>query len=463
MATRTSSRHAAQKAKEAIATSAEPTGKTPKGTKRKGPTEEAPHPKKEKTEDIKPDEEKAEQAPGTSEDGPVPKTEEPPVEKEEPPVEKEEPPVEKEEPPVEKEEPPVEKEEPPVEKEEPPVEKEESPVEKEEPPVEKEEPPVEKEEPPVEKEEPSKENTAEIAPEKPQGVEGGLRKSEERENVVSSTILEKGFIYFFFRPRVNVEDPQSIGDVARSFFVLRPTVLGAEFNQGQGAVDKDASCRLMMLPKKKFPTSPKERDMGFVEKAGQSMQSLHEKFIAGTTYQTATRGERHTEEARPYAEGVYAITSTPRASHLAYILTIPAEVGDLQEDFGLRERGSWIIQSKNPKFAGPPVGRLPKEPEFPPSVLEKFGDLRWVPLQPEFLDYPNSQFLMIGEAQNHLGKAASSEGGKQPHEEEPGQELEKLEDENEHRVDALEGDETIYEDLGFHANNYPKLPTTWNT
>ncbi|KAJ5372513.1 hypothetical protein N7517_004519 [Penicillium concentricum] len=425
MATRTSSRHAAQKAKEAIATSAEPTGKATKGTKRKGPTEEAPHPKKEKTEDIKPDEEKAEQAPVTSVDGPVPKTDEPPVEKEEPPVEKEEPPVEKEEPPIEKEEAPVKAAEP-------------------------------------SEGQSSKEKPAEITPEKPQGIEGGLHKSEERENVVSSNILEKGFIYFFFRPRVNVDDPQSIGDVARSFFVLRPTVLGAEFDKGQGPVDKDASCRLMILPKKKFPTSPKERDMGFVEKAGQSMQSLHEKFIAGTTYQTATRGERHTEDARPYAEGVYAITSTPRASHLAYILTIPAEVGDLQEDFGLQGRGSWIVQSKNPKFAGPPIGRLPKEPEFPPSVLEKFGDLRWAPLQPEFLDYPNSQFLIIGEAQNHLGKAASSEGGKQPHEEEPGQELEKLEDENEHRVESLQGDETIYEDLGFHAKNYPKLPTTWN-
>lgn len=72
-------------------------------------------------------------------------------------------------------------------------------------------------------------------------------------------------------------------------------------------------------------------------------------------------------------------------------------------------------------------------------VLEKFGDLRWVPLQPEFLDYPNSQFLMIGEAQNTLGKAATSQGEKLPHEEEPGQELEKLEDENEHRIDALQG------------------------
>lgn len=305
MATRTSSRTAAQKAKEAISTSAEPTGKTSKGTKRKGPTKEAPKHKKEKTEDINPEEEKAEQVPGTSveaPEAPVPKIEEAPVKAEEP-----------------------------------------------------------------SEGQPSKEQPAETPPEKPQEIEGGLRKSEERENVVSSNILEKGFIYFFFRPRVNIEDPEGIGDVARSFFVLRPTVLGAEFDKGQGPVDKDASCRLMILPKKKFPTSAKERDMGFVEKAGQSMQALHEKFIAGKTYQTSTRGERHTEEAKPYAEGVYAITSTQRASHLAYILTIPAELGDVQEDFGLQPRGSWIVQSKSPKFAGPPVGQLPKGPEYPPA------------------------------------------------------------------------------------------------
>lgn len=72
-------------------------------------------------------------------------------------------------------------------------------------------------------------------------------------------------------------------------------------------------------------------------------------------------------------------------------------------------------------------------------VREKFRDLRWVPLEPEFIEYPNAQFLMIGEAQDNLGKAATAEGGKQPHEEEPGQELEKLEEENEHRVEALEG------------------------
>lgn len=46
---------------------------------------------------------------------------------------------------------------------------------------------------------------------------------------------------------------------------------------------------------------------------------------------------------------------------------------------------------------------------------------------------------MIGEAQDTLGKAATAEGDKQPHEEEPGQELDQLERENERRVEALQG------------------------
>lgn len=103
--------------------------------------------------------------------------------------------------------------------------------------------------------------------------------------------------------------------------------------------------------------------MGFVEKAGMSMKDLHEKFIEGGTYETSTRGERTKPEAKPYAEGVYAITSTKRASHLAYVVTVPSEIGDIQHDFGLHKRGSWILQSKNPKFPGP--AQLPKNPEYP--------------------------------------------------------------------------------------------------
>ena len=113
------------------------------------------------------------------------------------------------------------------------------------------------------------------------------------------------------------------------------------------------------------------------------------------------------------------------------------------------------------------------------SVREKFGDYRWVPLQPEFIDYPNAQFLMIGEATDDLGKAATAEeGDKQANEAQPGEELEKLEQENEERIEALRGklpslccdrmtnfylgDDTIYEDLGLDAKNYPRVPTTWS-
>lgn len=303
MATRTSSRHAAQKAKDAITASSEGTGKArASAPKRKAPEEKVTQPRKEKKHDETPGLKSEVKAEPKSNENPEAKVDE--------------------------------------------TREIQQKIEERKPEI-YAPPPLH---PKVEK-----------------STELGVRKSEEREAVVSSNILEKGIIYFFFRPRVNIDDPHSVNDVARSFFVLRPTPLGAELDEGQGPLNKDARCRLLMLPKKKLPTSPKERDMGFVEKAGQTMNDLQENFIASSTYQTATRGERTVEEARPYAEGVYALTSTKRTTHLAYVLTIPSEPGEIQESFGLHRRGSWIVQSKNPKFPGPPFAQLPKEPDYPPS------------------------------------------------------------------------------------------------
>ena len=73
-------------------------------------------------------------------------------------------------------------------------------------------------------------------------------------------------------------------------------------------------------------------------------------------------------------------------------------------------------------------------------MREKFHDLRWVPTEPKFINYPNAQFLMIGEAHDSLGKAATAEpGDKEADEEQPGEELEKLERGNEERIEALDG------------------------
>ncbi|KAL4996360.1 hypothetical protein BDV10DRAFT_187152 [Aspergillus recurvatus] len=421
MATRTSSRHAAQKAKEAMAAAPDIKRRGSVGTKRKGPNYNTPEPKREKK-----DTEKKPQR---------------------------------------------------IEEERP----QESPEK-----IEAEQKPAAQagEEPEAKSEETSKDNQGKLqdkAQAKPQekpeerpeipdgksedasnGTDAGIKTTEKREEIVPSNILEKGIVYFFYRSRVNVENAHGVQDVARSFFVLRPTPLGASMDGEQGAVS-GAKCRLMMLPKKKYPRSGKEREMGFVEKAGTSVKQLQESFIAGDTYETSTRGTREIPEAKPYAEGVYAMTSTKRATHIVYHITLPEKPGKIQEDFGLSERGSWLVQSKNPKFPSPPSARLPKEPEYPESILMKFGDLRWIPAEPELLDYPNAQFLMVGSAVGDLGKAATAEeGDKRPEEEQPEEELSKMEEENEERVESLGGDHAIYKDLGYHAQEkYSKLETTW--
>ena len=96
-----------------------------------------------------------------------------------------------------------------------------------------------------------------------------LAKSETADN-----ILEKGIIYFVFQPRVNIEEPHDLADVARSYFVLRPVLPAHEFGKCKDCIEPDAGCRLMVFPKKRFPDSGKERDMGFVEDVGHSVRYL---------------------------------------------------------------------------------------------------------------------------------------------------------------------------------------------
>lgn len=263
-------------------------------------------------------------------------------------------------------------------------------------------------------------------------VEPGARSDKD----IASTILEKGIIYFFFRPRVNVDEPQDVNDVARSFMVLRPLPLDAKL--GDGPIGDEKNCRLLVLPKKVLPKSGKDRFLTFVEKSKTSFADLKESFLTGSEYYTKTQGMKHTAPVTPLAEGIYAITSTGRESHLAYIINIPSTPGEVQKDFGLRERGSFVASVKNPDK--PPTGQqqsLPQGPEYPSELIDEFRGLRWKPLEPKFLDYDNAQFLMIGE---DFDKAIEE----RPKDDREGnvpamQEMEKLEGEDEIRIKHLKG------------------------
>lgn len=195
--------------------------------------------------------------------------------------------------------------------------------------------------------------------------DSAVETSKARADAQPSNILEKGIIYFFTRGRVGVDDPDNVQDLQRSYFVLRPLPPGAKL--GDGVVEDMKNNRLLALPKKVWPKSGQDKFMVFVEKAKATMVDLKENFFQGSEYNTKTTGVRQTPPITPIGEGVYAITSVGNRNetHLAYMLTIPREPGEMQEDVGIRSKGSFVLSLKNPDVKGPANATLPQTADFP--------------------------------------------------------------------------------------------------
>ncbi|KAJ3560878.1 hypothetical protein NPX13_g9153 [Xylaria arbuscula] len=290
---------------------------------------------------------------------------------------------------------------------------------------------------------------------------GNAEEPGAREGAVPSSILEKGIIYFFFRGRVGIDEPSDVNEIQRSFMVLRP--LDKDAKLGEGTIQDSNNIRLIAVPKKVFPRSGRDRWIAFVEKSDASLKTLKETFFPSHDYETKTAGTRHTPAVTPAAEGVYAITTTGRESHLAYMITLPSELGDLQTELGLRKKGSFIISTRNPQYDAPRGTALPQSPEYPKKVLDEFRSLRWMPSQPHHLDYTNTQFLLIGESSGIEKATEPQKEDEKEGKEKPEEELEKLEDEDTHRMEMLKGDDStaIFADLGTLAKDYPDLRTTF--
>jgi hypothetical protein len=140
-------------------------------------------------------------------------------------------------------------------------------------------------------------------------------------------------------------------------------------------------------------------------------------------------------------------------------LTIPKEPGELQDEMGIRTKGSFVLSLKNPKNKGPANAQLSESPDFPEEIMNDFGGLAWMPVhKSEYLDYPNAQLLLIGEGQDKFGSALEGVDDKK---DDPEQELEKLEDEDQIRVQALHNEDAVFEDLHIKKGDYPEVKTTW--
>ena len=312
-----------------------------------------------------------------------------------------------------------------------------------------------------EEENPAPESKEDEKDTKAKSTEGGaVEQSAERGEKMPSNILEKGIFYFFARARVGVDNPQSVQDIARSYLVLRPLPKDAKLTDGP--VDDLRNNRVLALPKKVMPKGHRDAFMTFVEKGQTSIEDLKEDFLGGSEYNTKTTGVRHTPPATPLVEGVYAITDTGRTTHFAYVVTIPEKISEVQKDMGFRARGSFVMSLKNPEQQGPANASLPQKPDWPEEMQQEFRGLRWMPVQPRFIDYASAQFLLIGEGRDELGKATEvSERDEKHNKETPEEEINALEDEDSHRTGQLHGEDSVFDDLGISSKDYPKIKSTW--
>ncbi|WP_159590906.1 hypothetical protein [Chelativorans xinjiangense] len=204
------------------------------------------------------------------------------------------------------------------------------------------------------------------------------------QNDRNTELVEEGDIFFFYRPRVEEEDPKGGGDIQRFGVILRPR--GGE------------KVRLMIVGRKRMPEAKEhERHWGFVDKIADSAKDI-EKELRGGTYETQTRGQRTAPAARPAGEGVYVITLEDGQMHLSYELELPERRGDVQKELRILAQASYVLSVKNPEKGSPAYAGLREQDQadYPDKLQEEFRGRRFGREDVELLDYEGAEFLLVG-------------------------------------------------------------------
>jgi hypothetical protein len=204
-----------------------------------------------------------------------------------------------------------------------------------------------------------------------------------------SAVLERGDVFFFYRPRVRVTEVRDLGDVQRFFLVLKPD--GAE------------RYRRLIVGRKRLPDpGTHEREWAFVADVADEPDAMRKDIEVEP-------------QARPAGEGRYAIVDHDGHTHLAYALELPRALGEAQRQLNIRPEASYIVAVRNPVAPAPPgVGlQANRRAELPRELEERFRDRRFAPLNPPaFLDHPGAEIVMIGaaeEASQELGVELDAE------------------------------------------------------
>jgi hypothetical protein len=195
-------------------------------------------------------------------------------------------------------------------------------------------------------------------------------------------VLERGDLFFLFRPNLEDYAPAGLLDIRRFYMVLHPG--GSE------------RFRLIAIGKKRLPSSEdgNQRHWGFVDGVFRSPEELKR---AATGLSGSM--ESGASIVRPAGEGVYALILHGNHTHLAYVLELPPAPGEVQQAFNIKQEDRFVVAVKNPRAASPPgVGlELDRQPDFPAALASRFQDRRWQPVDPPvFMDYEGAELVLIG-------------------------------------------------------------------
>ncbi len=215
--------------------------------------------------------------------------------------------------------------------------------------------------------------------------EAGMNRKESqgKPQPDEPNIMERGDIFFFYRPRDENSPPSGLIDVNRFHVVLRP--------EGKEVL------RYITVGKKKLPSGKADnRFWAFVDGVYEDADSLRQALVGHGDDQlggvTADRAG-----AVPAGGGVYALVRQGRTSLLAYELELPEEPGEVQRTFNISHQGRLSLILKNPR-AGSPAGvglETDRQAEFPEELQEQFGNRKWIGAMPEFLNHEGAELLLV--------------------------------------------------------------------
>jgi len=200
-------------------------------------------------------------------------------------------------------------------------------------------------------------------------------------------IIEQGEIAFLYRPRVGEHDPHDLEDLQRTHLLLHP--------------DQENVYRLITIGRKRLPEhegGEAERNWAYVDLVRKDAESI-EKELREQKYQTRTRGERVLPAVRPAGEGRYALVSRGPNTRIHYALKLPQQMGEVQEQLGIKQAGSMVVSIKNPEVSGPAGTGLDPEdaPNLPQELQDRFRGRRFIPSDPpSLLNYEGVEVILIG-------------------------------------------------------------------